>query len=184
MITTHPVWSQHLLRGTITDGTTQQPLEKVTIYIPELNTGTLSDSNGRYSIQQLPWGKFNIQFSYIGFETKVKVFQSLVKIKFLMCRLPQTGIQTGEVVIYGTHQSALLQTPKNIVALSQEEMRDKGSLSLSDAVSKIPGMSQLSTGAGISKPVIRGLYGNRDPNGTARDSIRQTNNGRMSMDSA
>jgi outer membrane receptor for ferrienterochelin and colicin len=32
---------------------------------------------------------------------------------------------------------------------------------VSDAVAKLPGVSQLTTGVGISKPVIRGLYGNR-----------------------
>lgn len=40
-------------------------------------------------------------------------------------------------------------------------MRSNGSLNISDALAKLPGMSQVNTGPGISKPVIRGLYGNR-----------------------
>src|SRR6185369_11396047 len=42
-----------------------------------------------------------------------------------------------------------------------ETMPENGALSLSDGIAKIPGVSQLTTGAGISKPVIRGLFGNR-----------------------
>jgi iron complex outermembrane receptor protein len=40
-------------------------------------------------------------------------------------------------------------------------MRQSGALNISDALSKLPGISQLTTGPAISKPVIRGLYGNR-----------------------
>lgn len=40
-------------------------------------------------------------------------------------------------------------------------MRSNGSFSISDALAKLPGISQVNTGPGISKPVIRGLYGNR-----------------------
>src|SRR4030095_9593889 len=36
-----------------------------------------------------------------------------------------------------------------------------GAFNLSDGLAKLPGVSQLTTGVGISKPVIRGLYGNR-----------------------
>ena len=41
------------------------------------------------------------------------------------------------------------------------EIRKQGSFNLSDAIGKLPGVSQLGTGPGISKPIIRGLSGNR-----------------------
>jgi iron complex outermembrane receptor protein len=51
-------------------------------------------------------------------------------------------------------------TSRQISAMTNSEMKEKGSQTLSDAMSTLPGVSQLTTGA-ISKPVIRGLYGNR-----------------------
>jgi iron complex outermembrane recepter protein len=51
-------------------------------------------------------------------------------------------------------------TSREIVALTNSEMKEKGAQTLSDALSTIPGVSQITTGA-ISKPVIRGLYGDR-----------------------
>ncbi len=51
-------------------------------------------------------------------------------------------------------------TSKDIVSISNSEMKERGSRSLSEAIATLPGVSQLTTG-GISKPVIRGVYGNR-----------------------
>src|SRR5207247_7776087 len=46
-------------------------------------------------------------------------------------------------------------------SISVQKMRQAGALNIADALSKLPGISQLNTGPAISKPVIRGLYGNR-----------------------
>lgn len=51
-------------------------------------------------------------------------------------------------------------TSRNITALTNSEMKEFGAQTLSEALSALPGVSQITTGA-ISKPVIRGLYGNR-----------------------
>jgi iron complex outermembrane recepter protein len=49
---------------------------------------------------------------------------------------------------------------RNIVALTNSEIKESGAQTLSDALASLPGVSQLTTGA-ISKPVIRGLSGDR-----------------------
>jgi len=51
-------------------------------------------------------------------------------------------------------------TSRNIVAITNTEIKESGAQTLSDALASLPGVSQLTTGA-ISKPVIRGLYGDR-----------------------
>ena len=66
-----------------------------------------------------------------------------------------------EVVVSGIRSSAANETSINIRSLSVQKMRQSGALNISDALSKMPGISQLNTGPAISKPVIRGLYGNR-----------------------
>ena len=66
-----------------------------------------------------------------------------------------------EVVISGIRSSAVNETSLNIHSLSLQKMRQSGALNISDALSKMPGINQLNTGPAISKPVIRGLYGNR-----------------------
>ena len=65
------------------------------------------------------------------------------------------------VTVSGIKKQLLRHTPFNISMLSLKQMQNAVNYNVSDALSKIPGISQISTGNGISKPVIRGLYGNR-----------------------
>jgi iron complex outermembrane receptor protein len=51
-------------------------------------------------------------------------------------------------------------TSREVVALTNTEMKEKGAQTLSESLASLPGVSQITTGA-ISKPVIRGLYGDR-----------------------
>lgn len=53
------------------------------------------------------------------------------------------------------------QTSIHIEPITITSITRSGAYNLSDALAKVPGISQLSTGVAISKPVIRGLYGNR-----------------------
>lgn len=53
------------------------------------------------------------------------------------------------------------QTALNLEAYNLQKINDKLPMNLSDALAKIPGISQMTTGASISKPVVRGLFGNR-----------------------
>jgi len=66
-----------------------------------------------------------------------------------------------EVVVSGIRTSLVNETSLNIQSISVGKIRQSGALNVSDALSKLPGISQLTTGPAISKPVIRGLYGNR-----------------------
>lgn len=52
-------------------------------------------------------------------------------------------------------------TSLNLSLISGKGLLMTPAYNLSDALTIIPGVSQLTTGIGISKPVIRGLYGNR-----------------------
>ena len=66
-----------------------------------------------------------------------------------------------EVVVSWIRSSSANETSLNIHSISVQKMRQAGALNIADALSKLPGISQLNTGPAISKPVIRGLYGNR-----------------------
>jgi iron complex outermembrane receptor protein len=66
-----------------------------------------------------------------------------------------------QVVVTGLKEETLGKTVMNVVPMSATDMQRSGSYNIADGLSKLPGVSQLSTGLAISKPVIRGLYGNR-----------------------
>jgi hypothetical protein len=54
------------LNGYIKDSNNGEELIGVTIYIPELKAGTVTNSYGFYSIT-LPKGTYEVQFSYLGY---------------------------------------------------------------------------------------------------------------------
>ena len=58
-----------------------------------------------------------------------------------------------EVVVSGIRSSTVKETSLNIRSLSVQTIRQMGALNISDALSKLPGISQLNTGPAISKPV-------------------------------
>ena len=72
-----------------------------------------------------------------------------------------TAVLLQGVVVSGLKVTKPVETPINISSLPVQKIRTSGSFNIADALAKIPGISQLTTGVGISKPVIRGLYGNR-----------------------
>jgi len=85
----------------------------------------------------------------------------------VVSRALTTNAQTDSVrtivlnSVYVTEKKPTFNTTsREVVALTNTEMKEKGTQTVSEALSSIPGVSQITTGA-ISKPVIRGLYGDR-----------------------
>jgi iron complex outermembrane receptor protein len=69
--------------------------------------------------------------------------------------------QLKEVEVSSTVNTYSNETALNLSNLSVDQIRQAGAFNISDGLSKVPGISQMNTGVAISKPVIRGLYGNR-----------------------
>lgn len=81
-------------------------------------------------------------------------------------------LQLNEVVVtspVGRIKRKEATTP--IAVVSQKTLRQTSSSNIIDAVAKQPGVAQITTGSGISKPVIRGLSYNRIV--TVADGVRQ-----------
>lgn len=66
-----------------------------------------------------------------------------------------------EITVTGVRETEARHSTLNIEPVQIKTMEQQGSMNLSDALAKTPGISQITTGFSISKPVIRGLYGNR-----------------------
>lgn len=65
------------------------------------------------------------------------------------------------VVVTGIQPSSPKATSLHIESYPLAQLQEKAPYNLSDALAKIPGVGQMSTGNAISKPVVRGLFGNR-----------------------
>jgi iron complex outermembrane receptor protein len=67
-------------------------------------------------------------------------------------------LELNEVTVTGAlGDMKIKETPMPVMTLQAKELYQLPSTNLIDAIAKQPGMSQITTGGGISKPVIRGL---------------------------
>lgn len=153
-------FSQASVHGHTIDAATKQPVGDVFIYFPELHLGQTSTPSGEFTISLEKEGRFLMQISHVGYENHFMTI-NLSSDTSLSILLKPALIPIKEVVVTGNQILAPEQTSLNVSQVSIAEMQSRGNLNLSDAISRLPGVSQLTTGAGISKPVIRGLYGNR-----------------------
>ena len=71
-------------------------------------------------------------------------------------------LKLNELVVTGvTGDTKLKNSTAPISVVSGKELRQTSSTNIIDAIAKQPGVAQITTGSGISKPIIRGLGYNR-----------------------
>lgn len=70
-------------------------------------------------------------------------------------------VNLKEVVVTAYKEMPRQETSFSIEALKIDSLSLQGNYNLTDLIAQTPGVEMLSTGPAISKPVIRGLYGNR-----------------------
>ncbi|WP_298221414.1 TonB-dependent receptor [Flavobacterium sp.] len=152
--------AQNSVTGTITDAKSQ-PIKGVTITAPELHKGTTTDDNGTYTLNNLPNGTLKLTFSYIGFATQNKSISLVQKETVLNVSLEEKAFQMDEVIVSTAFNKLQSQNVMKVEHASMRSLQQKGTSTLIEGLATIPGVSQVSTGTSIGKPVIRGLSGNR-----------------------
>lgn len=163
--------AQHTLSGKIRDKETKQGMPFASIAIPDLHAYALSDSLGNYYFDKLPAATYQVQISAIGYQTYSRVISvsSATQIDF---ELSQSTTELAEVVVTGSSKATeIKKSPVSIVSVNRQYLTTNLSTNIIDAIAKIPGVSAVTTGPNISKPVIRGLGFNRIL--TLYDGMRQ-----------
>ena len=153
--------ADNTLSGTITDKTSHTPLPGATVYLPDLHVGASADAQGHFSIKHLPKGRYLVEVHYIGYAafTETALIDGATTLDIA---LAETLIEKNEVVITGVNLATTLkQTPTPVSIVRRDYLDANISTNIIDAIAKLPGVSQLTTGPAISKPFIRGLGYNR-----------------------
>ncbi|MGJ8744570.1 TonB-dependent receptor [Polaribacter sp.] len=160
LVTAFSVNAQNSLSGNITD-TQNNPLATVQIYALELHKGTTTKEDGNYIMKNIPKGKIKITFSYLGFKTVSKIIEFNSENIVLNIQLEETPFTMDEVIISAPFNKLQSENVMKIERLTAKSIQKTGATTLSEGITNIAGVSQISTGASIGKPVIRGLSGNR-----------------------
>jgi iron complex outermembrane receptor protein len=159
------------LTGKIIDLKSNQPLAGATVVLVDMRLSTISDSTGTYVFKNVPNGHTAIEISFIGYSTIVEhidINGSATKNYSLNPSVIENEAVTVTAVASAT---SIRKAPVVVTRVNRAELLATPSTNIIDALTRQPGVSQISTGPAISKPVIRGLGYNRLV--VINDGIRQ-----------
>jgi iron complex outermembrane receptor protein len=161
---------QFTLTGKVFDRATGKALPGASVYLPEIKKGTIANKEGAFTIN-IEAGSHVLEISYVGYATDVENIK-LQKNQEHNFYLNSSVIEGGNVIVTSfLRATSTRRTPTPVTIIKKEELFRGVSSNLIDALSKVPGVSQISTGPAISKPIIRGLGYNRVV--VMNDGIRQ-----------
>lgn len=149
--------------GYIKDKSNGEELIGVTVYVNELQTGTVTNVYGFYSLTLSP-GTYHLQFSYIGFTTQVKEITLTSNIELNMNLAPEV-MEMEEIVVTAERDDAnvtSLQMSKREINIDQVRKLPAvmGEVDIIKNVQMQPGV--ISAGEGTSSYFVRG--GSADQN--------------------
>lgn len=148
--------AQNKITGKITDQN-NLPVPGAVIFIQDILKGAMADENGKYELKGLPNGKIKIQYSFIGYKNKIETVLLDGKNIELNIQLEPSLIEIDEVIVSGGYNSTQHENAVKIDVLKVDQLYNKNTSGFAEVLTKIPGVSMISKGSGISKPVIRGL---------------------------
>lgn len=149
------------LSGKVTDAKMGIALEGASVVLADSKMGTFTDSAGKYVLKNIPVGHTIIEVSYAGYKTLVDHVDLNDTTEHNFSLAPSMLVNEGVTVTAVANATSIRKTPIPISRVNKTELLQGASTNIVDALSKQPGISQLSTGPAISKPIIRGLGYNR-----------------------
>ena len=147
------------LKGKVVDLHDNTPLEGALISFIGMNENVLSNASGEFLIKNQCEGKLSLKISHVSCEdylTEFNLKKSSSKNFFM-----EHHIESLEEIIVSENKLKDLTTTANSYSLSQLEKDRYSSGNLATALGSISGVSNLSTGNSVAKPVIHGMYGSR-----------------------
>ena len=146
-------FAQHVI--TVLDKEINEPIAFANVYYPDIKTGTVTDTLGQFKMDfTIP--QVLVQISAIGYQTFLNYIGENQQVIYLQ----SSTHELQEVVVSDNSSRLQGENVMNVEKLSIKNGNVQG-ISIADKLASIAGIDNLSTGAGIGKPVIRGLSGNR-----------------------
>lgn len=136
-----------------------KPVDYVNVNIVELGKGTVTDGEGYFLIENIPYGVYTLSISFIGFQTiieAIEVHEDFTETK--VYHLEKSDYLLDEILIVDEQSGLNKRTPYTISSIKADNIELKGNPSgLMGLLKEEPGINGAEMGHGIVKPFIRGL---------------------------
>ncbi|HMQ47482.1 MAG TPA: TonB-dependent receptor [Saprospiraceae bacterium] len=110
------------IRGRVLDADTQEGLAGCTVYINAIDRGTFSDSLGYFRLETIPIGRYEVQFSYLGYEVLnlAEVLVESGKESVLQVELVRNATQLETVEISSGKTTPIGSLPMRVKSITVE----------------------------------------------------------------
>jgi len=147
------------IEGRVIDKNTKEPLIGVNVLVTGQSIGASTDNEGRYRIDKVPLGMHRLQFSYIGYETRVitDIVVNESKSAIVNAELAEEIFQGQSVVVTAGYFVDEEVATTSTIGLRREEIRrfPGGFEDVVRTVSTLPGVTVTNTG-GRNDLFVRG----------------------------
>jgi iron complex outermembrane receptor protein len=145
-----------VISGKVTDDHTSLPLEGATVHIEGTDKNTTTASDGSYQFTNLCPGSYKLLITHINCDrqTITVTLKSNQRRDILM---HHTKVELQGVTVQGLR----VNNTQVIEKVNTLDVANNKAMGLGDVVKNINGVTLLSTGSTITKPVIHGLHSNR-----------------------
>lgn len=134
-----------VIRGNVVDASTNEPLIAATVIIQGTQTGTTTDSEGRYRISNLEPGLYNVEFRYLGYRTKVEFEVQVTRARdvILNVTLQEDSSQLDEVVVRSSRFERPEESPLSYrsIGTSEIERSPGANRDISRVILNLPGVT-------------------------------------------
>jgi len=155
------VTAQNSLTGKVYNQANNAPLAFATVRLSDLKIAAVSDTNGAFTFQNIPKGSYLLEIDLLGFGGKAQQVR-VSGPTTIDIGMKTSSIEEDEVVVTGTSMATSKKSmPQPIVEVTNEYLNENSATNVIDALANVPGVSGMTDGQSITKPVIRGLGYNR-----------------------
>lgn len=150
------------IEGVVTDPKDQR-IPGVNVVIPQLHRGTATDIQGNYALKALPPGEYTIEFSFVGYESPNRsIIIQRGEVTKLDITLEPSTITSESITVTGSPTADdPMNIPADVKSLNGIAKIQNQATSLGASLEQLAGVTNISTGSQVGKPVIRGLSGSR-----------------------
>ena len=136
-----------IIRGTVTDSSNNEPLVGANVLIVGTSIGTAADIDGKFTIQNIPVGKYSLKVIYVGYKKSIQtVIVTSDSTTIISVKLAGQPIQEEVIVTaQAKGQLSAINQQLSVVANSAESM------------GRLPGVSVKRSGGEGNRVVIRGM---------------------------
>ena len=149
------------LKGQLSDAEDNEAIIGANVFIQDLNKGSSTNSDGNFTIKNIPYGTYNLRISFIGYSPKTVVVTIDQKVVSLKETLSKNVSQLEDIVVtaYGV-EKRINELPYSAQEVQAEEITEGGLNNFVDAFSgRVSGMKvQSASGMGGSTDIV--LRGN------------------------